>query len=333
MSKICGKIVRFTGIFRFLMYEFPVFYVPVNYFPNYPQSRKASHRLQSSHLYDKNSLLENLSLARILLFIIRIKGTESIPSVFSDEDLTTNLKGGFIMSQSALRKVLFLVFIVFSCMTSLQNVVLAQAISVTQGETVTLTLKLVNVGDTALQKVHVQLDPKGPLDWIQQAARTHPAVDVPAKSAVDARPSAMLPFTFTVDRHAPVDTEVSIPLRIYDGRGDVWTKIVQLRVIPQLRPRESRLLQNYPNPFNPETWLPYQLAVPTHVMIYIYDFSGHLVRTLDLGLKQAGFYTSQSEAAYWDGRNESGERISSGLYIYRLQAEDFSAMQRMVIVK
>ena len=237
------------------------------------------------------------------------------------------------MSQSALRKILFLVFIVFSCMTSLQNVVLAQAISVTQGETVTLTLKLVNVGDTILQKVYVQLNPQEAVNWIQPATKTHPTVDVPAKSGVDARPSAMLPFAFTVDRQAPVDTEVSIPLRIYDGQGNVWTRIVQLRIIPKPRPKESRLLQNYPNPFNPETWIPYQLSAPTHVMIHIYDFSGHLVRTMDLGLKQAGFYTSQSEAAYWDGRNESGEMVSSGLYIYRLQTEDFSAMQRMVIVK
>ena len=89
----------------------------------------------------------------------------------------------------------------------------------------------------------------------------------------------------------------------------------------QLEPSvtETKLLPNYPNPFNPETWIPYQLSEAAHVRIHIYDVAGHLVRTLDLGTKLARSYLSREQAAYWDGRNEMGEGVSSGVYFYTLE--------------
>jgi len=98
-------------------------------------------------------------------------------------------------------------------------------------------------------------------------------------------------------------------------------------------PLKSLLLQNYPNPFNPETWIPYQIQESEEVVIRIYSTSGQLVRTLDLGQCEAGFYLGRSRAAYWDGKNDNSERVSSGLYFYHLQAGDFSATRKMVIVK
>ena len=98
-------------------------------------------------------------------------------------------------------------------------------------------------------------------------------------------------------------------------------------------PKETLLLPNYPNPFNPETWIPYHLADDSDVVITIYDVNGILVRQLDLGHRQAGFYADKGHAAYWDGRGLSGESVASGTYFYQLHAGDFSAMRRMVIVK
>jgi steroid delta-isomerase-like uncharacterized protein len=98
-------------------------------------------------------------------------------------------------------------------------------------------------------------------------------------------------------------------------------------------PRQSLLLQNYPNPFNPETWIPYQLREPAEVMIRVYNAKGSLVRTLDLGQREAGFYLGRTQAAYWDGQNDSGEKVASGIYFYQIKAGDFDAMRRMVIVK
>ena len=93
------------------------------------------------------------------------------------------------------------------------------------------------------------------------------------------------------------------------------------------------LLPNYPNPFNPETWIPYQLAKPADVNIAIYAVDGQLVRTLKLGHQPIGIYESRSRAAYWDGKNELGEPVASGVYFYTLTAGDFSATRKMLIMK
>ena len=98
-------------------------------------------------------------------------------------------------------------------------------------------------------------------------------------------------------------------------------------------PGKTRLLANYPNPFNPETWIPYQLATDSHVQITIYNAAGNLVRTLTLGHQTEGYYTDRSRAAYWDGRNATGERVASGVYFYVLTADQFSATRKMLILK
>ena len=98
-------------------------------------------------------------------------------------------------------------------------------------------------------------------------------------------------------------------------------------------PDVTRLLINYPNPFNPETWIPYHLAESTKVKVNIYDAQGTLVRAMTLGPQTAGYYTSRSRAAYWDGRNALGERVASGTYFYQLQTDKLSSTRKMVILK
>jgi PKD repeat protein len=98
-------------------------------------------------------------------------------------------------------------------------------------------------------------------------------------------------------------------------------------------PQVSALLANYPNPFNPETWIPYQLSNDAEVNISIYDVSGRLIRKLDLGRKDAGFYLEKSDAAYWNGANDIGESVASGVYFYHLKAGDFQSMRKLLIMK
>ena len=98
-------------------------------------------------------------------------------------------------------------------------------------------------------------------------------------------------------------------------------------------PEETSLLANYPNPFNPETWMPYQLAKSADVRLTIYDISGQVVRDLDLGHQRAGIYRSRNRAAHWDGKNERGEPVASGVYFYTLTAGDFTATRKMLIRK
>ena len=100
-----------------------------------------------------------------------------------------------------------------------------------------------------------------------------------------------------------------------------------------LAPKETVLLPNYPNPFNPETWIPYQLVRPANVSILIYSANGAVVRTLQLGNIPAGNYSSRSRAAYWDGKNDIGEPVASGVYLYSLTAGEFRATRKMLIRK
>ena len=99
------------------------------------------------------------------------------------------------------------------------------------------------------------------------------------------------------------------------------------------RVEDTKLLPNYPNPFNPETWIPYQLSEGVTVTVKIYDVSGHLVRTIDVGLKPMGYYLTRERAVYWDGRNENREPVSSGVYFYTLNTDTYTQTRRMVIVK
>ena len=109
--------------------------------------------------------------------------------------------------------------------------------------------------------------------------------------------------------------------------------VVLESLLKALTPKMTALLPNYPNPFNPETWIPYQLAIPSDVSISIYASDGKLIRKLDLGHQPIGKYHHRSNAAHWDGKNVQGEPIASGLYFYTLTAGEFSATRKMLIRK
>ena len=104
-------------------------------------------------------------------------------------------------------------------------------------------------------------------------------------------------------------------------------------LLASLIPEETALLANYPNPFNPETWIPYQLADSAEVTLTIYDINGNVVWHLALGHQSASMYRTRSRAAYWDGRNQLGEPVASGLYFYTLTADEFTATRKMLILK
>ncbi|MCH8296217.1 T9SS type A sorting domain-containing protein, partial [Candidatus Poribacteria bacterium] len=97
--------------------------------------------------------------------------------------------------------------------------------------------------------------------------------------------------------------------------------------------QKNAVFQNFPNPFNPETWFPFALNRRSNVEIQIYSANGNLVRTLRLGGKAPGIYRSKPQAAYWDGKTDTGEAMSSGLYFYSLITEGAVYTKRMVITK
>ena len=151
-----------------------------------------------------------------------------------------------------------------------------------------------------------------------------------------------------LNRKSVVEAGDRLKVALYDDRGsivsgpfqrtvttmDIRNAFLSLQLnVGDVQPQDTLLAQNFPNPFNPETWIPYQLSKATEVKIDIYDISGHLVRSLDLGWQPVGAYMTPSSAAYWDGKNAVGERVASGIYFYTLQTSDFAATRRMVILK
>ncbi len=91
---------------------------------------------------------------------------------------------------------------------------------------------------------------------------------------------------------------------------------------------DFELSQNYPNPFNPSTLIPYRLSENCRVELKIYNMLGQEVRTLINGLKNAGAHTVS-----WDGKNDAGNPVSSGTYLYRLKAGEYTASKKMLWIK
>jgi hypothetical protein len=113
-----------------------------------------------------------------------------------------------------------------------------------------------------------------------------------------------------------------------DKLATSWSKIKASGLLSSFA-----LKQNYPNPLNPETWIPYSLAEDSEVTIRIYSATGQLIRLLNLGYKQAGSYLTKDTAAYWDGRSDTGEHVSSDVYFCNIQAGKYSATRKMTVVR
>ena len=90
----------------------------------------------------------------------------------------------------------------------------------------------------------------------------------------------------------------------------------------------AQLSPAFPNPFNPHTTIPFELAERSQVQLLVYDITGALVRILENDTRQAG-----SHAATWDGTNQAGQAVATGVYIVRLQAGGVSETRRIVLVK
>ena len=100
-----------------------------------------------------------------------------------------------------------------------------------------------------------------------------------------------------------------------DERGDVL-------------PYQFELSQNYPNPFNPVTTIDYSVPTRTHVSIEVFNVLGQRVRTLVNEMKSAGEYRIE-----WNGSDEAGLSVSTGVYLYRFQAGDVEQTKKMLLLK
>ncbi|QQS37911.1 MAG: T9SS type A sorting domain-containing protein [Ignavibacteriales bacterium] len=114
----------------------------------------------------------------------------------------------------------------------------------------------------------------------------------------------------------------------FTTRTPVVTDVKDEEDIASVIPDDYSLEQNYPNPFNPETKIRYAIPEPGFVTVKIYRVDGELVKTLSENYKSAGRYEIT-----WDGTNNFSQKVSSGVYFYRLQANDFSQVKKMILLK
>ncbi|MBD3332782.1 T9SS type A sorting domain-containing protein [candidate division GN15 bacterium] len=98
--------------------------------------------------------------------------------------------------------------------------------------------------------------------------------------------------------------------------------------VDELLPSDYGLGQNYPNPFNPATTIEFALPVPGEVQLEVFNVLGQTVSTLHRGRLEAGYHS-----IVWDGTNETGETVASGVYFYRLTADDYTKSRKMLLLK
>jgi hypothetical protein len=129
-----------------------------------------------------------------------------------------------------------------------------------------------------------------------------------------------------------VKDEFGGTVRISEAR--VWDQYQRTNTVDlsaaaiKMLPKTFALNQNYPNPFNPTTVIRYALPEGSNVRLEIYNTLGQVVRTLVDGEQAGGVYRIT-----WDGRNEHGQEMATGVYIYRIVASDFQATKRMLLIK
>jgi len=128
------------------------------------------------------------------------------------------------------------------------------------------------------------------------------------------------------------DAEQTVPVSVGNGRNAANVELIlgttSVQETAAEIPATFELEQNYPNPFNPETSIKYHLPVRTNVTLRIYNALGQEIRTLVNTLQDGGVYS-----ATWDGKDNNGRQLSTGLYLFRLEAGDFVMTRKMAMVK
>lgn len=132
----------------------------------------------------------------------------------------------------------------------------------------------------------------------------------------------------TMGQSSPIGSAESGLERLLSG---FWPTVIPFAFpadLPEVLTFETRMLPNAPNPFNPVTSVRFEIASAGRVSLVIYDLKGRLVRQLVNELVEAGRYD-----ASWDGRDGSGRVMASGPYFCRMQADGFSTVQKMLLIK
>ena len=180
----------------------------------------------------------------------------------------------------------------------------------------TISLSVQNNSNTSARNVSVTFT--GIPSWLKFKSQSAVIKTISADSTVDAE------FVFDVDKKAPVGRDTTLTATI-SSTGGSWTKDIKITIGA---PTDYKLYANYPNPFNPSTKIGFQLPAASHVRLVIYDVVGREVAKVTDADYPAG-YTELT----WNGTNNNGVTVSSGVYFYRITAPKWNKVMKMMMVK
>jgi hypothetical protein len=143
----------------------------------------------------------------------------------------------------------------------------------------------------------------------------------------------LTPITVTNPDHSPMFIYTDANKEVQSLTPELVGFSMPLSAPPEVSenpvlPKEFALKQNAPNPFNPTTYISFDLPKACDVQVEIYNVLGQSVRTLVNGYQEAG-----SQSVMWDGSDNSGNSVASGVYFYRINAGDYSATKKMMMLK
>lgn len=195
-------------------------------------------------------------------------------------------------------------------------------LTLTEGPNVVF-LSVVNNRELPLDQLRVEIE-KEKLPAGVKVENPYQPMDVAGGSKSLAR------FRLSIQIEDDLETNrFDLPLVLHDAADQRWPFHAQVNVRKAL-PGSFRLAQNHPNPFNPKTVIRYTLAGDRLIStrLEIFNSLGQRVRTLVEATQSAGVY-----AVEWDGRDDQGQKVSSGVYLYRLMAGDFTKTRTMLLVE
>ncbi len=181
----------------------------------------------------------------------------------------------------------------------------------------TISLSVQNNSSVAARNVSVTFNNLP--SWLTFKSKSAVIKNIAADSAGDAE------FVFDVDKKAPVGKDTTLTATISNSDGQSWTKDIKITVGA---PTTYKLYNNYPNPFNPSTKIGFELPKDSHVKLVIYDIVGRDVAQVTDADYPAG-YTELT----WNGTNNHGTIVSSGVYFYRISADKWNKVMKMLMIK
>lgn len=181
-----------------------------------------------------------------------------------------------------------------------------------------IALTIRNETSSSIESLALSIDAATAPEWIKVSSFN---VNMPSW---DGEHEITLPIRIN---DAPEGAQATIAILLTDGEGRQWRVEVPLKVAAEI-PLEYALLPNFPNPFNAETTIRYALSDNGMTILKVFSVTGQPIRTLVNKYQNAGEY-----AIRWDGKDNEGQAVASGVYFYRLESGNFSRARRMLLLK